>query len=85
MSTEKESHKFSKPPQWSDFNPKVNPDMQPDNRLWLKQWDAPFSPESPEAIAWAIEQGWGDADDWRASDLYRRGMEQFNEREGAES
>lgn len=62
--------------------PVVRPDESPDNRLWLKIWDASFSPESPEAIEWAVTQGWEDADDWRKSDLYRRGMKQFAAQHG---
>ncbi len=63
--------------------PVVRPDELPDNRMWLKIWDAPYSPESPQAIEWAVTQGWEDANDWHASDLYRRGLEQFNAGKGA--
>lgn len=60
----------------------VTPDAWAENRLWLKQWDAPFSPDSDEALAWALTEGYSEAE-WTQSGLRAKWQRQWDERQAA--
>ena len=82
--TEKKPLRFA--PQPGQKIPIFQLDADPDNAFWLKHWhpEARYAPDSPQGVAWSLENGWT-AETWATSAKRAQWQTEWDERQAVQT